>query len=124
MIAEETSIETKVEAEAPVEAPKPAIEDIAAHDYMTLIPQFDLKLEEMSNRQLKKVVSVLMKYPFSSTEIPKWSYLQEQELFNIGMKINDCKFVLMKTVFDMKKEHIEELAKEQNIELPKQNETV
>jgi hypothetical protein len=91
----------------------PNVEDLAAHDYMTLLPRFDAKLEEMSNNQLKKVMSALMKYPFESTVIPRWSYPQEQELFNIGLKIQDTKFVLMKTVLEMKKDQIDRLMNEQ-----------
>ncbi len=94
---------------------KPSIADIAAHDYMTLIPLFEKRMEDMSSRQIKKVISLLMRYPFEVTGIPKWSYPQEQELFNMGMKINDCKFVLMRTVLDMKKEEILALSKEQDI---------
>jgi hypothetical protein len=92
--------------------PKPSQEDLAARDYMVLLPIFEKKLDEMSNRQLKKVVLSLMKYPFDSMSIPVWSYPQEQELFNIGMKIADCRFVLMKSVLEMKKEEMDKMMKE------------
>lgn len=92
-------------------APEPAIEDIAANDYMKTLPKFLKKMEELNNRSLKKVVAALFLHPFEKGEI-NWSYVKEYELFKLGIKINDCRFVLMKTVMDMKKEEIEALLKE------------
>jgi hypothetical protein len=101
-----------VATEEAVEGPKPAPEDYAAHDFMKLIPEFDKKIEELSNWQLKQVFSTIMRYPFDTMTIPKWSYIQQQELFNIAMKLQDARFVLMKAVLEMKKPEIDKLREE------------
>jgi hypothetical protein len=100
------------EAEAPPAPTAPAPEDIAAHDYMKLLPMWEKKIEELSNRQLKNVATGLMRYPFVG-EIPSFSYPQESQLFLLGLKILDCKFVLMKAALDLKESEINTLMNEQ-----------
>ena len=95
---------------------EPSVEDMAAHDYEILVPKFKAKIEELSNRQLKNVVTALIEYPLASDK-PQFSYPQEAELFYLGIQINDVKFVMMKAIMDMKKEDIQKLAAELNIDL-------
>jgi hypothetical protein len=103
--------ETPFHEAPPAETHGASVEDLAAHDYQTLIPEFYKKIEELSNRSLKRVVTALVEYPLQSKNF-QWSYAKERECFNIGMKLFDCKFVLMRAVFDMSKEDIKKLAAE------------
>lgn len=107
-------MEAEVKKEEPVvdEVPQPSIEDMAAHDYEVCMEQFEKQLEELSNRQLKRTVLKLFKYPFQDVDLKSWAYPQEKELFRLGSKIMDCRFVLMKAAFAMKEEHIKTLMAE------------
>jgi len=87
---------------------QPSVEDMAAYDYQRLIPEFYKTIEELNNRSLKKVVAALIEYPLEGTQF-RWSYPAEKEAFNIGMRIFDAKYVIMKAVFEMKKEEINRL---------------
>jgi len=95
------------------EQPEAAVEDLAAHDYQQLLPQFKAKIEELSNRQLKRVTTALVEYPFEGGN-PRFSYPQERELFLLGMKIFDCRYVLMKAAFSMKEDQIKAMLNEQS----------
>lgn len=99
------------EVQEAVTVDTPSVEDLAAHDYQMLLPQFYEKIEELSNRQLKRVVVALMEHPFEDHR-KTFSYAQEHELFVMGAKINDCKFVMMKAVMDMNKDEIQKLLAE------------
>jgi hypothetical protein len=88
----------------------PSIEDMAAHDWQEALPAFRKKLQELSNFQLKKVVAALVEHPLEPHAF-KWSYPQEKELYEIGAKLLDCKFVIMRAALSMNKEQIEELMK-------------
>ena len=95
-----------------MEGPKPTVEDLAAHDYKNLIPEFYKKLSALtSNRQLTRVMAALVEYPLENGS-PRFSYSQEREAFNVGMKIFDCKYILMKAVFEMKKDEIQTMLKD------------
>lgn len=92
-------------------AAQPSVEDMAAFDYQRLIPEFYKKIEELNNRSLKKVVAALVEYPLERSQF-KWSYYQEREAFNLGMKLFDCKFVIMRAVLDLKQDEIKKLMAE------------
>lgn len=87
---------------------EPSAVDIATRDFEALIPMFKAKLEELSNAQLKRVVSALMEFPFQKEPI-RFSYPQESELFNFGVNILDCRFVIIKTVLDMKQDELKDM---------------
>lgn len=103
--------DTTVAIEATKEEPQPSAEDYAARDWQYLLPKFMLKIEELSNRQLKRVVTALVEFPLQASEV-HFSYPQEKELFNLGMQLFDCKMVLMKAIMDLKKDDIVKLYKE------------
>jgi hypothetical protein len=88
--------------------PEPSVEDMAAYDYQRLIPEFYKQIEELNKRSLKKVIIALIEYPLESQQF-RWSYPGEKEAFNIGMRIFDSKYVIMKAVFEMKREEINKL---------------
>lgn len=90
---------------------QPSVEDMAAYDYQNLIPQFKEKLDELNTRSLIKVINALVEYPLAAQQF-RWSYQHEKEAFNMGMKIFDCKFVIMRAVLEMKKEEINKLLNE------------
>jgi hypothetical protein len=90
---------------------EPTAEDLATHDFQTLLPKFYDKLEELSNRQLKRVVYAMMEYPLSPKGM-HFSYPKEAELFELGMKLQDCKYVIMQAVFALKEDEVKALQKE------------
>lgn len=96
-----------------VEEPKPSVEDLAAHDYRELLPLFKENLDRLSLRQVKRVIMALMEYPL---QLQDFSFLdpREQQLFNMGMKVFDCKYVLMKAVFELHKEKADALLADYN----------
>lgn len=106
--------------EPPAE-PERAIEDVAAHDFQILLPMWRTKIEELSNRQLKRVVTALMEYPFERNEF-KFPYPQEKELFKLGMQVMDCRYVLMKAALAMRQDQIKTLMAEQGVQAPVTNE--
>ncbi len=101
----EVDVQTVVKEEvAPVSVEtkeqQPSVEDLAAHDYKKLLPRFKEKLHPLSRRQIERVVSALMEYPFENNA-PTFSYPEERTLFYIGMQIMDTQFILKKAVFEM-----------------------
>lgn len=90
---------------------KPAPEDLATHDFQTLLPRFYDKVEELSNRQLKRVVTALIEYPLERTDF-RFSYVKEAEAFDLGMRIMDAKFIIMKTVMELTLDQQKELKAE------------
>lgn len=99
-----------MEAPPSQESAKPSLEDYAAHEYQKLLPQFYEAIDDLSNKQLKKVSQAIMEYPLEKVDF-RWSYEKEKKAFIIGTKIMDCRFVIMKAVLDMKKEEIQEMLK-------------
>lgn len=100
-ISTEAKVETQPESTGPVaDAPQPSVEDLAAHDFRNLIPDFYKKLEPLSRRQVQKVLMALVEYPLETQEL-RWSYPEEKEAFYIGMQLFDCKFVLMRAVIEL-----------------------
>lgn len=91
----------------PIENP-PSVEDIAAHDYQKLLPEFYTAIDDLSNRQLKKVIQAVMEYPLERIDF-QWSYEKEKKAFILGTKILDCRFVLIRAVLEMKQEEIKQL---------------
>lgn len=100
------------------EAPEPAqpsVQDMAAHDYQTLMPIFYKRLEDCtSNRQLMRVIKALVEYPLGERR-PKFSYQQEQDAFDVGMRVFDCKAILMKAVLDMSHEEITKFINDEKV---------
>lgn len=99
-------------AEVKAEEPKPSMEDYAAHEYQKLLPRFYEAIDDLSNKQLKKVTHALMEYPLERIDF-QWSYEKEKQAFIIGTKIMDCRFVIIKAALDMKQDEIRELLKKQ-----------
>lgn len=100
-----------MEGIAPESAPEPSIEDLAVHDWQTLLPEFKKQLKELSNAQLKRVVTALIEHPLEKNHL-QFSYPQEKDLFQVGAKLLDCKFVIMKAVLAMSKEDINKVLSE------------
>jgi hypothetical protein len=116
-ITEETALQVSEAEELPTLEPKAqqlettgSQEDQAAYAYQKLLPLFYEEIEELSNKQLKKVVGAMMEYPLERIDF-QWSYEKEKKAFIIGTKIMDCRFVIMKAVLDMKQEEIREMLK-------------
>lgn len=105
--------ELKKEAEevAKSSEPPPAVEDLAAHDYKMALPDFFEQLDKFSGSKLKRVFGAIVEYPFEVQQVT-FSYPEEKELFELAMKIFDCKFVMMKAALAMKQTEIEELFKQ------------
>jgi len=118
--AETKSVETPLVIDA-VKEPEASVEDLAARDFTNAFPKFLSKMEHLNNRSLKKVIAALMLHPFETGNI-NWSYVQDYELFTLGCKINDCKFVMMRAVMEMKKEEIDALMAEQSPNVPETKE--
>jgi hypothetical protein len=107
-----------VVATSPTEAMSPApegpsAEDMAAHDYQMLMPQFYDIIDFMPKKQLLRVIKAMVEYPLANDK-PKFSYSSEARAFYTGMQINDCKFVLMRYVMELakNKEAIAQLQKD------------
>jgi hypothetical protein len=90
---------------------EPSIEDKAAHDYDQLIPMFYNKIEELSNRSLKRVVQALVEYPLKGVNY-RFSYLKEREAFFIGMRLFDCKTALLNAVMNLSQEEKQKILSE------------
>ena len=78
---------------------KPSVEDMAAHDYQKLIPVFLDKISFLSKKQLNRVIKAVVEYPLENNR-PEFSFEAEKQAFFIAMNIFDCKFVLMKHVYE------------------------
>lgn len=89
--------------------PEPSIEDMAAHDYRMLIPEFYRHVDFFSKKKLLNILKALVEYPLEQDQ-PKLSYDDEKKAFYLGMQIFDCKFILMKAVMELTKNK-ENLAK-------------
>lgn len=94
-----------------LEQKTPAPEDLAAFNFKELLPKFYDKVEELSNRQLKRVVTALLEYPLERTGF-RFSYVKEAEAFDLGMRIMDAKFIIMKTVMELTLDQQKELKAE------------
>ena len=104
---EEASVEadthtTPALASPPVEAEKPSIEDMAAHDYKFLRPELYKMLDTMPKKQLLRVVKAMVDFPLEDSK-PKFSYEAEKNAFYLAVNILDCKFVIMKAVLELTK---------------------
>jgi hypothetical protein len=84
--------------------------DKAAHAFQTLYPEFCDKIEELSNRQLKRVTVALMTYPLEKA--PNMSYAQERELFELGLKLSEARQTMLIAFSKMKEDEINEMMKE------------
>lgn len=92
---------------------QPTQVDYAAQAYQKLLPMFYDSIEELSNRQLKKVIGAIMEYPLNkSLDDFRWSYDKEKKSFDLANKIMDCRFVIIKAILDMSKEQIKEALEE------------
>ena len=94
--------------ERQVEQPEPSLEDKAAHDFTSLIGEIKELAERMSLRQFKKVFLAVMEYPLCE-EVPKFDDLLERQVFHACLHIQDTKFVLIKSVMEMKKDDLSKL---------------
>jgi hypothetical protein len=90
---------------------KPSLVDLAAHDFMTLLPVFRETLNALSQKKIRRVVSCLFEYPFNQKEF-RFSHPEESKAFNIGARLLDCKHVMMKAAFEMTQEEVAALHKE------------
>ena len=104
-------MEKPLEAKVDETLAQPSPEDFATRDYMILFPRFLEEIEELSNRQLKKVVSAIIEYPFNG-RIENWSYEKEQKAFLTGVKLMDAKYTIFNAVKALKKEEIEKILEE------------
>lgn len=88
---------------APSSTNEPSVEDMAAHDYRSLIPIFYKHVDFMSKKKLLNLLKALVEYPLERNH-PKLSFEEERKAFYFGMQIFDCKFILMKAVMEMAKD--------------------
>lgn len=100
--------EEQTKTEETTTQPQPSAEDMATYEFQKLLPKFYDKIEELANRQLKRVVKALIEYPLEGTAF-RFSYVKEAEAFDLGMRIMDCKFIIMKAVMDMTADQRKEL---------------
>jgi hypothetical protein len=82
---------------------QPSLEDMAAHEYRTLLPSFRTQIDHLSGKQAKKVLVALMEYPLEKIDFD-WNYKESQRAFITGATIMDCRFVLMKALVEMSME--------------------
>lgn len=87
---------------------QPSIEDLATHDYQLLLPQFAAQMEQVAGRKLKDVMAALAEYPLNEKQV-HFSYPEQRELWEIGQKLFDCKFAIMRAVFNLSKDEINQL---------------
>jgi hypothetical protein len=106
--------ETKVTTETAGPQAQPSVEDLAAHDYMKSIPEYKEALKFLSKKQHARVALALMEYPLNKIEFKMGT--EETKVFMLGIKIMDCRFVIIKAAMDMKKEEIQEMMKTENKE--------
>lgn len=104
-------MEKPLEAKVNETLAQPSPEDFATRDYMVLFPRFLEEIDELSNRQLKKVVSAIVEYPFNG-KISNWSYEKEQRAFLTGVKLMDAKYTIFNAVKALKKEEIQKILEE------------
>lgn len=96
------------EVASPPLAPGPSVEDMAARDYMEMLPKFEKHAELLHFSQLRRVFTAIVEYPFANTS-PHFVDKAERELFNLCMSLFDCKFVLQRKVLSLKEDEIKEL---------------
>lgn len=107
-------MEAKTEStEVTTEAPKPAVEDLAARDYQALLPEYHALADSVYFSQLRRVFNAIVEYPFADSS-PQLNDRTERELFNVVSQLMDCKFVMMKAFLSMKQDEIKALLKEEN----------
>ena len=107
-IVEQNAESAKVTAEAP----KPAVEDLAARDYQTLLPEYHALADSVYFSQLRRVFNAIVEYPFADSS-PRLNDSTERELFSVVSQLMDCKFVMMKTFLSMKQDEIKAMLKEE-----------
>jgi len=64
--------------------PQPSVEDMAAHDYQSLIPVFYKYVDFMSKKQLRNLMKALVEYPLERDQ-PKLAFEDERKAFYFGM---------------------------------------
>lgn len=107
-------MEEKTEStEVTTQAPKPAVEDLAARDYQTLLPEYHALADSVYFSQLRRVFNAIVEYPFADSS-PKLNDSTERELFNIVSQLMDCKFVMMKAFLSLKQDEIKAMLKEES----------
>ena len=92
---------------------KPSAADLAARDFPSLLNAFKKTLQdsECAGQKLKDVFVALMEYPLENNSF-RFRYPAQQELYLIGTKLFDSKFILVKEIFDLKKEDLDKLVQE------------
>jgi len=85
------------------EPPTPSLEDMAAHDYKRLIPEFFKILDNLPKKRAARLMRALIEYPLENDK-PHLPYADEAKAFYIGMQILDCKFVIWKAVVELAKD--------------------
>lgn len=89
--------------EIPVAEQGPSAEDMAAHDFKNLLPEFYKIVDFLPKKHLLRVIKALIEYPLETVH-PVLSFSEEKKAFYLGTQINDCKFVLMKALFELAKD--------------------
>lgn len=91
--------------EAPKEEPtivgdEPSLADYATRAYRDLIPKFKGEIDKLSGVQCKRVLIALMEFPFEKQKFD-WPYEQAEKIFNMGIDIMDCRFVLTRAAIEL-----------------------
>ena len=83
-----------------VKESQPSMEDMAAMDYQTLLPQFADAIEYLTKTAQKRVIMAILEHPLHNL-YPSFNDERERKAFHIGAQISDCKFIIMRAAMEL-----------------------
>lgn len=73
---------------------KTRLEQVVTYGYQQIYPEFMKKLKDLSANQLRRAWAAAMLHPLNDKP-PRWSYPQEEEIFNQAIKLDEYKFSML-----------------------------